>query len=112
MSQNQAAQQQRRRHYRVDVHLSLRLKVADVRGDGRRDEIDHYEELSAAASRYRKELPPSGRQFVDRLMRTLDVLTAELAERRGTSGWCPRVVVAADLSAGGVAGIEKDLPAQ
>ncbi len=103
MSQNQAAQQQqRRRHYRVDVNLNLRLKVADVRADGRRDEIDHYEELSAAANRYRKELPPTGRQFMDRLMRTLDVLTAELAERRGSAGWCPRVVVEADLSAGGV----------
>ena len=101
-SQSQAADQQRRRHYRVRVNVSLRLKVADTRADGRRDEIDHFEELSAAANRYRKELPPTGRQFMDRLMRTLDVLTAEMAERRGSSGWCPRVVLESDLSAGGV----------
>jgi c-di-GMP-binding flagellar brake protein YcgR len=92
---------QRRRHYRVAVTLALRLREAEERPE-RHDEVASFEELSVAAARYRKELPGPGRTFVDRLMRTLDALTSELAERRGSAGWCPRLVVNGNLSAGGL----------
>lgn len=94
-------QEQRRRHYRVAVTLALRLRQAEEREE-RHDEVASFEELAVAAGRYRKELSGPGRTFVDRLMRTLDALTSELAERRGTPGWCPRLVVAGNLSAGGL----------
>ncbi len=93
--------EQRRRHYRVAVTLALRLREASE-GPSRHDEVASFEELSVAAARYRKELSGPGRTFVDRLMRTIDALTSELAERRGSSGWCPRLVVAGNLSAGGL----------
>lgn len=101
-SSRATAEEQRRRHYRVDVTLSLRMRVASARTAGQGDEIDAFDELTAAASRFRKELSGAGRTFVDGLMRTIDRLTAELAERKQPSGWCPKVVVEADLSAGGV----------
>ncbi len=98
------AEQQRRRHYRVDVTLEMRMRVADPRNaSSKADPVERFTELSQAASRFRKELGGAGRTFVDALMRTLDDLTAELAEKRaGPSGWCPKVVVEANLSAGGV----------
>ena len=94
-------QEQRRRHYRVAVTLALRLRETEE-GPDRNDEVASFEELSVAAARYRKELSGPGRTFVDRLMRAIDALTSELAERRGSSGWCPRLVVAGNLSAGGL----------
>lgn len=93
--------EQRRRHYRVAVTLAVRLKEAEEQL-ARHDEVASFEELSVAAARYRKELSGPGRTFVDRLMRAIDALTSELAERRGSSGWCPRLVVAGNLSAGGL----------
>ncbi|MCP4870113.1 MAG: PilZ domain-containing protein [Proteobacteria bacterium] len=93
-----------RRHYRVDVTLEMRMRAADPRhASGKSDAIDRFTELHSAASRFRKELSGAGRAFVDALMATVDDLTAELAEKRaGPTGWCPKVVVEADLSAGGV----------
>ena len=96
-----AEEEQRRRHYRVAVTLGLRLRQAEERPE-RHDEVASFEELAVAAARFRKELTGPGRTFVDRLMRTLDALTSELAERRGSSGWCPRLVVGGNLSAGGL----------
>ena len=98
----QSAAEQRRRHYRIEVMLALRLRVAESRAEGKNDEVDSFEELSSAAARFRKELSSAGRTFVDRLMKAVDTLTGELAERRGAAGWCPRFVVEANLSAGGV----------
>ena len=94
-------QDQRRRHYRVAVNLALRLRQAED-DEERHDGVASFEELAVAASRFRKELSGPGRTFVDRLMRTLDALTSELAERKGSSGWCPRLVVNGNLSAGGL----------
>jgi len=103
MSNTALTEDQRRRHYRVQVTLEMRMRVVDPRHKSNKsDAIDHYAELNSAASRFRKELGGAGRAFVDALMRTVDDLTAELAEKRaGPSTWCPKVVVEADLSAGG-----------
>lgn len=98
-----AKDENQRRHYRVNVTLEMRMRPVDLRNGSKSDAIDRYTELQSAASRFRKELGGAGRSFVDALMRTVDDLTAELAEKRaGPSSWCPKVVVEADLSAGGV----------
>lgn len=94
--------EQRRRHFRVAVTISLRLRPAADGDAASRDSVSAYEELVSAASRYRKELEGPGRAFVDRLMAMLDALTGELAGRDREGGWSESRAVAANLSAGGL----------
>jgi hypothetical protein len=93
----------RRRDFRVVLNLRLRLRSGhSAPVDGTGDLVSQYELLGRSAQRFRKEATPAGRQFVDRLMGVLDGLTALAAEQSAAGGWSPRVVVVANLSAGGI----------
>jgi c-di-GMP-binding flagellar brake protein YcgR len=109
MSQPALQRPQRRRHYRVEVTLEMRMRTADPENRSREDDlVDRFAQLHSAASRFRKELRGPGRTFIDALMRTLDDLSAEVVQKQlGPAGWGPKSVVGADLSAGGV-GFEWD----
>ena len=97
---------ERRNHYRVDTAISLRMRRAveaanqSPRADT--DPVEAFEQLSSAAARYRKELTGAGRQFVDRLVATLDAVVGQLSTTETSTGWTPKVVVEANVSAGGL----------
>lgn len=97
---------ERRNHYRVDTSISVRLRraseAANAGPSDRKDPVEAFEQLASAAARYRKELSGAGRQFVDRLVATLDAVVGELSEASTTTGWTPKVVVEANVSAGGL----------
>ncbi len=96
---------ERRNHYRLDTTARLRLREAPLvdSGGGGGDSVDKFEELAAAAARFRKEASPAGRVFVDKLMATLDALVGEASQGGQASGdWCPALVLQVNLSAGGV----------
>ena len=101
-----AADDERRNHYRIDTQVSLRVRhAASSTPEGPRvgvDLVESFEELSSAASRYRKDLTGSGRQFLDRLMATMDALVGAQASGSTAGGWTPKSVVDANLSAGGL----------
>jgi hypothetical protein len=61
-----------------------------------------FEELSLAAARYRKDLSNAGRVFVDRLVGTLETLTASLAAESADHVWGAASEVEANVSAAGV----------
>ncbi|MEE2828767.1 MAG: PilZ domain-containing protein [Myxococcota bacterium] len=95
---------QKRRDYRVEAVLEIRLRPLAGK-EGERPSIDpvaNYEELTLAATRFRKELGPAGRSFVDKLMATVDALTGIATEGASGTTWGPRMVTDADLSAGGL----------
>ena len=80
----------------------MRIRASRDEGSGAGSEVASFEELSAVAGRYRKELSVTGRNFVDRLLVTLEALTAELVERRSGEGWSSRISVEGSLSANGL----------
>jgi len=92
----------RRRNFRVELTLGVRLNQRTGEVDAGGDLVEQYEELGRAAQRFRKTTSPSGRQFVDSLMGVLDRLTALAGDQASAGGWSPRVVVRANLSAGGI----------
>jgi len=97
---------ERRNHYRVDTSISVRMRraseAANQSPDDKADPVEAFEQLSSAAARYRKELSGAGRQFVDRLVATLDAIVGELSENSTSTGWTPKAVVEANVSAGGL----------
>lgn len=99
--------EERRDHYRVDTQISVRMRrVAVAAGsppsEQLNDPVEAFEQLASAAARYRKELSGAGRQFVDRLMATMDAVVGELSKGNSSVGWTPKAVVEANVSAGGV----------
>jgi hypothetical protein len=97
---------ERRNHYRVDTDISVRIRRAvDTANDGPRssgDPVEAFEQLASAAARYRKELSGAGRQFVDRLMATMDTIVGELSKDGVSTGWTPKQTANANVSAGGL----------
>ncbi len=99
--------EERRDHYRVDTAISVRMRrVAGTANDSPteqiNDPVEAFEELASAAARYRKELSGAGRQFVDRLVATMDAVVGELSKANSAVGWTSKAVVEANVSAGGV----------
>ena len=107
--QTDSKDQKNRRDYRVQADLEIRIRAIDVsEGDPvGPDPVALFEELSLASGRFRKELGPSGRSFVDKLMVCVDVLTGLATENESSTGWVGPIRGAADLSAGGL-GIVSD----
>lgn len=102
--QSDSKQEQKRRDYRVATELELRLRLLseqEVEQTGP-DPVALYEELTLAQARFRKELSPAGRGFVDKLMATVDALTGIAAGNQNAAGWTPHHRTSADLSAGGL----------
>jgi len=97
---------ERRNHYRVDTDISVRIRRAvDTANESPRskgDPVEAFEQLASAAARYRKELSGAGRQFVDRLMATMDTIVGELSKDGASTGWTPKATVHANVSAGGL----------
>jgi hypothetical protein len=96
--------EQKRRDYRVKTVLQLRVRPVETRSAKQAgpDPVALYEELTLAQARFRKELGPAGRTFVDKLMATVDALTGLAVAAQGDSGWEGPFSVHADLSAGGI----------
>jgi len=95
----------RRDNYRVDapVQVRLRLVVEPVDITGQSIPVVAFEELALAASRYRKELSNAGRAFVDRVMDTLESLTAAASSSSAaTTDWGAIRGVMANISAAGI----------
>ncbi len=92
----------RRRNFRVELTLGVRLRSRTDEADPAGDLVEQYEGLGRAAQRFRKTTTPAGRQFVDQLMGVLDSLTAMAGDQATAGGWSPRLVVEANLSAGGM----------
>ena len=98
--------EQKRRDYRVKTQLELRFRPvvrASEEATGP-DTVALFEELSLAQTRFRKELGPAGRSFVDKLMATVDALTglAAAGGHGAGTGWGTAFLVDSDLSAGGI----------
>jgi hypothetical protein len=96
--------EQKRRDYRVITTVLLRLRplaVASAPGAGP-DPVALFEDLSLAQARFRKELGPAGRTFVDKLMAAVDALTGLAVAGQDSLGWSDPVSTTADLSAGGL----------
>lgn len=96
--------EQKRRDYRVSTVIQVRLRPIEHSQSSRSgpDPVALFEELSLAQARFRKELGPAGRTFVDKLMATVDALTGIATAGDGSGGWCEPFSVEADLSAGGI----------
>jgi len=96
--------EQKRRDYRVSTVVSLRLRpLASTDGQGGGpDPVALFEDLSLAQARFRKELGPAGRTFVDKLMATVDALTGLAVAGQNAVGWSDPISTTADLSAGGL----------
>jgi len=63
-----------------------------------------FEELTLAAARFRKDLSPAGRNFVDRVVDTLDALTGAVASASSSVDivWGDPREVEANVSAAGI----------
>lgn len=96
--------QQKRRDYRVTTVVSVRMRRRDGAGvgSGGPDPVALFEDLSLAQARFRKELGPAGRTFVDKLMSAVDALTGMAVAGQDSVGWSEPVSATADLSAGGL----------
>jgi len=95
---------QKRRDYRVSTVVLLRVRPLQTAGalSGGADPVALFEDLSLAQARFRKELGPAGRTFVDKLMATVDALTGLAVAGQDSGGWSDPVSTTADLSAGGL----------
>jgi len=96
--------EQKRRDYRVQTALELKFRRAASTSEQASgpNPVALFEELALAQTRFRKELGPAGRTFVDKLMATVDALTGLVADSQGAAGWGDLFAVDADLSAGGI----------
>ena len=93
----------RRDNYRVDTMVRIRLRsVSPKRGSAQASPVAAFEELSLAASRYRKELSNAGRAFVDRIVDTLESLTAAAAKVTVSHDWGDPFEAEANVSAAGI----------
>lgn len=93
----------RRDNYRVDTMVRIRLRsVSPTRGSVQASPVAAFEELSLAAGRYRKELSNAGRAFVDRIVDTLESLTAAAAKSTPSHDWGASFEVEANVSAAGI----------
>ncbi len=94
----------RRDNYRVDTPVRVRLRSVDTPGGRSKggDPVAAFEELALAAARYRKELSNAGRLFVDRVVDTLDCLTASLAAKNTDHVWGAPRELEANVSAAGI----------
>jgi hypothetical protein len=96
--------EQKRRDYRVNTMIQLRLRPFESSKSSTSgpDPVALFEDLTLAQARFRKELGPAGRTFVDKLMATVDALTGIATSGDGSGGWGDPLTVEADLSAGGI----------
>jgi len=94
----------RRDNYRVDTAVRVRLRSVETPGGKSKgaDPVAAFEELALAAARYRKDLSNAGRLFVDRVVDTLDSLTASLAEKNTDHAWGAPRDLEANVSAAGI----------
>jgi len=94
---------ERRNHFRVFAPVTLRLRpLGDDAAGQARDAVAPYEELVAAAARYRKDLNSSGRAFVDRLLSTIDALIGQVNAVSGAGDWAETSEVEANISVSGL----------
>ena len=100
---------QKRQDFRVATSLELRLRPSGSSpAAAGPDPVALFEDLSLAQTRFRKELGPAGRAFIDKLMTTIDALAGIAAAAQGDDGWSEPIQGQADLSAGGLGFVVPD----
>ena len=100
---------QKRQDFRVATSLELRLRPSGSSSAAAGpDPVALFEDLSLAQTRFRKELGPAGRAFIDKLMTTIDALAGIAAAAQGDDGWSDPIQGQADLSAGGLGFVVPD----